>query len=115
MAAEVFGEQRTWMFQQDNAIIHTAKVTRQWLAQRSIRTVPWPVRSSDLNIIENVWGYMAGKVYCHNRSFQNVEKLKQKMVDVWTTIDPDYLFKLYRSMPSRLLNVIEKKGDATKY
>ena len=115
VSAEVFGEQRIWVFQQDNAPIRTAKVTRQWLAQRSIRTLRWPARSPDLNIIENVWGYMARKVYSHNRSFENVEELKQKLVDVWTSIDPDYLFTLYRSMHSRLLNVIEKKGDATKY
>ena len=58
---------------------------------------------------------MAREVSCRNQSFENVEDLKQKIVDVWTSIEPDYLFKLYRSIPGRRLEVIEKKGDATKY
>ena len=109
VAAEVFGEQRTWAFQQDNAPIQTAKLTRQWLAERSIRSLPWPARSPDLNIIENVWGLMARKVYCGNRSFENFKELKERIVNVWQQITPDYLFQLYRSMPRRLLTVITKK------
>ena len=114
-AAEVFGEQQTWLFQEDNAPIHTVGITRECLSERSIRTLPWLARSPDLNIVENVWGLLARKVYANNRSFETISDLKQTIVTEWESISTDYLFKLYRSIPRRLLSVIDKKGDATKY
>ena len=50
------------IFQQDNAASHTARVTRDWLTEHSIDVMKWPVLSSDLNPIENIWGMMARDV-----------------------------------------------------
>ena len=72
VAAQMFGKQRSWVFQQDNPPICTAKLKRQWLSERFIRSLPWPAGSPGLNIIENVWGLMAGKVYCGNWSFEKI-------------------------------------------
>ena len=115
VAADVFGEQQTFVFQQDNGAIHTARITREWLSTRSIRTLPWPARSPDLNIIENVRGLLARKVYANNKSFETVADLKQTIEGEWKFISTDYLFKLCNRIPRRLLFVIDKKGDATKY
>ena len=54
--AETFGEQSTWVFQQDNAPIHTARLTCSWLNTHQVRTLPWPARSLDLNIIKKRLG-----------------------------------------------------------
>ena len=51
-----------WILLQDNATIHTQKWTRQWLSENNIKTIDWPARSPDLNIIENIWGWLAIKL-----------------------------------------------------
>lgn len=45
-AARIGGNR--WIFMHDNASIHASASTRQWLADRHIRTQPWPARSPDL-------------------------------------------------------------------
>ena len=45
-----FGEKFT--FQDDNASVHTAKVIRYFYASNGIRTLKWPAKSPDINIIE---------------------------------------------------------------
>ena len=105
----------TWVFQQDNAPIHTARLTRSWLTSKQIRTLPWPARSPDLNIIENVWEELVRHVYKRGRRFETLEELESQIRTAWANITTDYLFKLYRSMSRRLIQIIEKKGAETGY
>ena len=44
-----------WIFQQENAALHSAEITNQCLAQNDIRTLHWPPTSPDLSSIEHVW------------------------------------------------------------
>ena len=63
-----------WTFQHDNAPIHTARAVKQWLSE-------WPPYSTDLNIIENVWGLLSRKVYEGGRQSQNSATLIEKSWD----------------------------------
>jgi hypothetical protein len=48
--------QGDWIFQQDNAPIHTANSTKLWLKSKNINLMEWSVLSPDLKPIENLWG-----------------------------------------------------------
>ena len=53
----------SFCYQQDNAPIHQAKVTKDFFKNSSITTVNWPPRSPDINIAENVWKIISDIVY----------------------------------------------------
>ncbi|KMQ86550.1 transposable element tc3 transposase [Lasius niger] len=46
-------------FVQDNSGVHRARIAQDWLArQPNFRTLNYPAKSPDLNVIENLWAEM---------------------------------------------------------
>jgi len=50
-----------YVFQQDNASIHTSSLIKSWFEEYNIDVMPWLSKSSDLNPIENMRGYLRGR------------------------------------------------------
>ena len=75
------------IFQQDNASIHRAGNTKAWLNLNNIDTLTWPAKSPDLNIIENVWGYLSRRVYANRRQFSHKNDLIAAIEREWYNID----------------------------
>lgn len=71
IAKKIGGQE--WIFQQDNAPIHRAKVNISWFKRNKINVLPWPSLSPDLNPIENLWGLLARKVYADGRQFKTIK------------------------------------------
>lgn len=106
------------IFQQDNASIHTARVTKAWLSSRDIQVLEWAACSPDLNPIENLWAILARRVYgkpSEKRVFLTISALKHKILEEWGKIEADLLCSLARSMPNRIFEVIHNNGGPTKY
>ena len=108
-AAETCGEE--WVFQHDGASTHRSNYTKNYLKSKKVEVLPWPAKSPDLNIIENVWRVMARKVYEDGRQFSNVEELGEKILDAWDSITVEYFEKLYESLSKRFFKCDSSKGS----
>lgn len=82
-----------------------------------METIKWPPQSPDINLIENVWNHITerlGKRFPYTK-IENVERLKEVLIEEWNAITPEYLDSLIRSMPARIQAIIDAKGGHIKY
>lgn len=107
--------EKEWVFQQDNASIHTSRETLAWLRANNIQFMEWPSRSPDLNPIENVWGILVRKVYANYRTYDSVSSLKTAIVEEWENLEQKIIENLVNSMPKRIFDVILAKGGPINY
>lgn len=84
----------SWIFQQDNASIHTAHIIKNWFEDKSVDIMDWAAKRSHLNPIENLWGYMARKVYGNIRQFQSDQDLKDFIFATWESVYRVYFYML---------------------
>ncbi|POM69978.1 Transposase, partial [Phytophthora palmivora] len=56
-----------FVYQQDNASIHTSKETMEFFKEQEVSVLEWTAHSPDLNPIENLWALLARKVYPNGR------------------------------------------------
>ena len=103
------------IFQQDNATPHVCRLTKVFLENRNVEVLLWPPQSPDLSPIEDVWGIMSEKVYKNGRTYQNVEELWRAVVAAFYGIPRQTFQKLYQSMYTRLIKVLESGGKRIRY
>jgi hypothetical protein len=112
-ACDMFQE-NSWIFQDDNAPCHRAKVVKEWLQQAGIQHLDWPAQSPDLNPIENLWHRLGSQVA--KEKPRTERELIEKIIRVWNhVITREELGKLVDSMPNRVRAVIHSRGHPTKY
>ncbi|KAF0704703.1 hypothetical protein AaE_014803 [Aphanomyces astaci] len=64
------------LFQQDNASIHRAKTTMEFLKEQKVTVFDHHALPPDLNSIENLWGRIVRIVYSNGKQYDNVVDLK---------------------------------------
>jgi transposase len=101
-----------YMFQ-DKVTPHTSKMTTLYLKESRIQTVTLPGSSPDINPIENCFSFVKSKLEKEDTS--NLPKLRSCIRSKWNKLDRKYLEKLCLSMPTRLRDVLKRKGGMTKY
>ncbi len=104
---------RPCIFQQDNAKPHSAHITKPWLRRKRVRVLDWPACSPDLSPIENVWRILKRKM--RQRRPRTVAHLKTCLQEEWDKITPETLHHLVSSVPKRLLSVVKRNGNITKW
>lgn len=111
-----------WVLQQDNDPTHaaaSAMAVKAWnatLVSQGIKggkvtiMANWPPNSPDLSIIENVWAMVQKRV--DKAGCANFTDFKAKVVEELAKINP---VKLFASIPERMHECIQAKGDRTKH
>lgn len=110
---------------EDNDSSHVSKKAKEWKDERGIKTISWPSRSCDLNIIgkafiiitnvkEHIWSYFK-KNLLSKIKFNNIKDLRENANGVFETLSPDLIKTLYLSLKRRFNKVIENHGGNIPY
>jgi transposase len=95
-----------FLFMDDNARPHMARIVVRNLEQVGIRLLPWPVNSPDLNPIEHVWDFLGKRVKRRQLGPETLNGLRVALQEDWSQIPQDYI----QSMPNRLRAVAAGQG-----
>lgn len=103
-----------FLFQDDSAPCHRAKLVMNWKRQHKIESLDWPAQSQDLNPIENLWHKVALEI--SRKRPTSKRELIESLITAWNrVVRHDHLVKRVHSMPKRCRQVIKNKGWPTKY
>jgi transposase len=102
-----------WYYLHDNPTVHRGHAATKALFDAGATVLDFPPYSPDLNVIENLWGYLAKKVDRHR--CRNVDELKRWVQHEWDEVEPAYFTALFNSYPKRCEAVIAANGSHTKH
>lgn len=104
-----------FLFMQDNARPHTARITMDYLRSVNIPVMDWPARSPDLNPIEHIWDELKRRVRARNPVPETLRELKTAVEEVWAEIPQEFVSNLIRSMRNRMNECRRARGGNTRY
>jgi len=102
-----------WILLEDNDPKHTAKLAETWREKHNIDRITWPSNSPDLNPIENVWNIVKNKVAHLQPS--TLKDLQEAIKQVWSELPRNLAQNLVLSMPNRIKEITQSKGDSINY
>ncbi|GBL85625.1 hypothetical protein AVEN_193094-1 [Araneus ventricosus] len=99
-------------FQQVNAILRASRVAAKWLQEHSseFRHFYWPPKSSDMNIIEDIWDALLHEKEKRSPPPSTHMDLLAALQDSWCEVPPGYLQTLVESMPHRFASFLRAHG-----
>ena len=112
-ARHYFGD--NYRYQDDNATPHRARVIFDFLLQGNVTKMEQPPRSPDCNPIEHLWDELGRAISSMDNPPQNLDELRQALLDKWAQIPVKRLQRLVASMPRRLAAIIAARGGNTRY
>ncbi len=104
-----------FLFMDDNARPHRAKIVVKWKDENGIKTIDWPSCSPDLNIIENIWAYLEDELYEARSELRTPDDTWRKALDIWNSMDLNFINKLYNDLPIRIHALKNCQGGIIKY
>lgn len=104
-----------FLFQHDNARIHTSNLTKAYIKKSKIPILIWPPNSPDLNLIETIWAYIKRKLEEYSTEPNDIDELWERFQDIWTDIPLSFIHNLYASMPQRMKELFHNKGGTIQY
>ena len=105
---------REFVFQNDNARVHGARVVTNYLQRRNIRTLPWPAMSPDLSPIIHVWNILRKRVRRRIPQPRTLGELCALLQEEWGRIPQVTIRRLIGSMRCRCI-AYNNRGGPTRY
>ena len=102
-----------WIFLQDGAPAHRAKIVKEWFADNGVSTIKWPPRSPDLNVIENAWAVLDNEL--KKQPVHSLDELKARLNMLFMGLSGEYCRKLFDSLKTRCLLCLKNKGGHIPY
>lgn len=88
-------------------------MTRTSLEKQRIRVLNWPANSPDLNVRENVWGYLSRQVYSNGSQYDSVDELREAIFKAYNNIYPEFIETILGSIKNSKHKVLVNKSNAT--
>ncbi|GFV75627.1 transposable element Tcb2 transposase [Trichonephila clavipes] len=105
----------SFVFQDDNARPHRARLVESMLEAGTIQLMEWPACSPDLNPIKHVWDMIARSIAARPRPPDTVRDLEIALLEEWNSTPQSLIDNLIASMANRCAAVLAVRGDHTPY
>ncbi|GFX88061.1 transposable element Tcb2 transposase [Trichonephila clavipes] len=105
----------SFVFQDDNARPHRARLVENMLEAQTIQRREWPACSSVLNPIENVWDMLGRRIAARPRPPATVRDLEIALLEEWNSIPQSLIDNHITFMANSCAVVLAVRGDHTPY
>ncbi|GFX03150.1 transposable element Tcb2 transposase [Trichonephila clavipes] len=105
----------SFVFQDDNARPHRARLVENMLEAETIQRMEFPACSPDLNPIEHVWDMLRRRIAARPRPPATVRDLEIALLEEWNSIPQSLIDNFIASMANRCAAVLAVRGDHTPY
>jgi transposase len=100
----------TFMFQHDNARIHTTDNVNDYLSKAGIDVMEWPSNSPDINPIERIWARIKQRLFLYRTRPANLQEVFDRVEEIWASMSVKFINKLYEELPAKMKELVRTKG-----
>lgn len=107
------GGNSEFVLQDHNWMSHALPTAQDLLNAEGLKTQKWPTIAHDLNIMENVWGWLIREVFDGGRKFSRKDDLIFRIKEAWSHLPLDLITNLYSTLPERITELYYTQGVYT--
>lgn len=107
------GGNTDFVLQDHNWMSHALPTAQELLNAEGLKTQKWPTIAHDLNIMENIWGWLIREVFDGGRKFSRKDDLIFRIKEAWSRLPLDLITNLYSTLPERITELYYTQGVYT--